>query len=538
MTMVPRVADRMAATLFQSGIRHAFGMPGGEVTTLIDGLERAGISFVLTRNETAAAMMAAGTCLEAKRPGLLVTTIGPGLANAINGIADSMQERAPLVVISGTIEEKLRGRYTHQVVDHRQLLAPVVKASFEVSGETASAVVARAIRLAMTHPRGPVHIDLSPSLAAAASKEACDGSFVSLRSAAPDPADPLLQAVRARIGAAIRPVILAGHDAVRDPLAATFTELADQFQIPVVTTYKAKGLIDESHPLSIGSAGLSPLADEQILPLLQRADLVLMLGYDPIEMRAGWLDPVGDDSRIIELGPHHDHGMHTAGLRVEGAPVGLLNAILSGAQPKALWPEGEAKGVRDRLRDAFEGPAGWGPHQIFKGLREHLPQDALVSVDSGAHRILLSQIWRSARPFGLAQSSGWCTMGSAIPLAIGRKLSHPDSRVVAVLGDGGLEMTLGELGTLRDQGLALTVLVLQDGSLELIGQKQDQAGLLRRAVAMGRTDYAAIARSFGGQGFQVTSETELAIALRSAADLNGFSLIVCEIADHGYAGWI
>lgn len=384
----------------------------------------------------------------------------------------------------------------------------------------------------------PVHIDLSPSLAAAASKEACDGSFVSLRSAAPDPADPLLQAVRARIGAAIRPVILAGHDAVRDPLAATFTELADQFQIPVVTTYKAKGLIDESHPLSIGSAGLSPLADEQILPLLQRADLVLMLGYDPIEMRAGWLDPVGDDSRIIELGPHHDHGMHTAGLRVEGAPVGLLNAILSGAQPKALWPEGEAKGVRDRLRDAFEGPAGWGPHQIFKGLREHLPQDALVSVDSGAHRILLSQIWRSARPFGLAQSSGWCTMGSAIPLAIGRKLSHPDSRVVAVLGDGGLEMTLGELGTLRDQGLALTVLVLQDGSLELIGQKQDQAGLLRRAVAMGRTDYAAIARSFGGQGFQVTSETELAIALRSAADLNGFSLIVCEIADHGYAGWI
>jgi acetolactate synthase-1/2/3 large subunit len=129
-------------------------------------------------------------------------------------------------------------------------------------------------------------------------------------------------------------------------------------------------------------------------------------------------------------------------------------------------------------------------------------------------------------------------MGSAIPLAIGRKLSHPDSRVVAVLGDGGLEMTLGELGTLRDQGLALTVLVLQDGSLELIGQKQDQAGLLRRAVAMGRTDYAAIARSFGGQGFQVTSETELAIALRSAADLNGFSLIVCEIADHGYAGWI
>jgi acetolactate synthase-1/2/3 large subunit len=216
----------------------------------------------------------------------------------------------------------------------------------------------------------------------------------------------------------------------------------------------------------------------------------------------------------------------------------LLKAILSGAQPKTLWSEGEAKGVRDRLRDAFDGPSAWGPHTIFRGLDEHLPKDALVSVDSGAHRILLSQMWHSAQPFGLAQSSGWCTMGSAIPLAVGRKLTHPERRVVAVLGDGGLEMTLGELGTLRDQGLAVTVLVLQDGSLELIGQKQDQAALARRAVAMGRTDYARIAGAFGGQGFKVTSEEELAAALLASQELKGFSLIVCEIADHGYAGWI
>ena len=538
MTTTPRVADRMAATLFQSGIRHAFGMPGGEVTTLLDALECAGIQFVLARNETAAGMMAAGTCLDAKTPGLLVTTIGPGLANAVNGIADAMQERTPLIVISGTIEDHLRGRYTHQVIDHRRLLAPVVKASFEISAQTASAVMARAIRLAMTHPCGPVHIDLSPSLAATPTSEASASAFVPSQPVRPDPQDPLLHEVRARLAAAKRPLILAGLDALRDPQSACFPALAEHFGIPIITTYKAKGLIDERHPLAIGAAGLSPLADGEILPLLQRAELVVMLGYDPIEMRAGWLDPVADSARIIELGHGHDHGMHVAGLRIEGPPVSLLQAALAGQAPHALWPEGEAASVRDTLREKFRGPGHWGPHQIFEVLEASLPRDALMSVDSGAHRILVSQSWHCALPYGLAQSSGWCTMGSAIPLAIGRKLSHPARRVVALLGDGGLEMTLGELGTLRDQGLAVTVLVIQDGSLELIGQKQDQAGLVRRGVDMGRTDYAQIAQAFGGTGFRVTSDSELAQALKASADHDGFSLVVCEIADHGYGGWI
>jgi acetolactate synthase-1/2/3 large subunit len=164
--MAERVADTMGRALRAAGMRFAFGMPGGEVVTLVDGLERAGIRFVLARHETAAAMMAAGAALSDGAPGLLVTTLGPGLANAVNGIADAAQERMPLLVLSGVVERTVRARYTHQIVDQAAMLRPLVKASFEIEPEGAAATVRRALALALTPPFGPVHLVVSPAVAA------------------------------------------------------------------------------------------------------------------------------------------------------------------------------------------------------------------------------------------------------------------------------------------------------------------------------------------------------------------------------------
>ncbi|MGO7042293.1 thiamine pyrophosphate-binding protein [Rhizobium acaciae] len=168
-TNVSRVADIVAKTLHAHGVRHAFGVPGGEVVTLIDGLEKAEISFNLARHETSAAIMAAGASAISGRPELLVTTVGPGLANAVNGIADALQERVPLIVVSGIVDRGTRARYTHQVIDHTQLLRPIVKASFEIEPESAASTIARALTIATTEPMGPVHLDLSPMVAALAS---------------------------------------------------------------------------------------------------------------------------------------------------------------------------------------------------------------------------------------------------------------------------------------------------------------------------------------------------------------------------------
>src|SRR4051794_11066019 len=166
--MTDRVADVVAQVLRRAGVEWAFGMPGGEVVTLVDGLQAAGIRFVLARNETAAAMMAAGNATVRGAPGLLVTTLGPGLANGINGIADAAQERIPLIVISGVVERSIRTRYTHQIIDHAAMLRAVVKASFEIEPEGAAETVLRALAIATTAPFGPVHLDISPVTAALA----------------------------------------------------------------------------------------------------------------------------------------------------------------------------------------------------------------------------------------------------------------------------------------------------------------------------------------------------------------------------------
>jgi acetolactate synthase-1/2/3 large subunit len=493
------VADHVAATLRRAGIRFAFGMPGGEVVALVDALERSGIRFVLARNETAAAIMAAGTSTIGGAPGLLVTTLGPGLANAVNGIADAWQERVPLLVLSGVVDHAQRGRYTHQVVDHRALLAPLVKGSFEIEAEGAGATVERALRLAMSAPAGPVHLDLSPAVAAAPATAPSDATLP-VASASPmprfDPQDPVIATVRERFLAARRPLVLAGLDAVREGAGPALARLADR-GVPVLTTYKAKGILDERHPSSLGAAGLSPLADRILQEAMTQADCILLAGYDPVEMRQGWLDPFPHAAFVAELGGHGSHAMHRASLRLDGPAGPLLEAVAAEESPSG-WPPGALSTVRQDLASAFRAPSGWGPHAVFETLAEHAP-DATLTLDSGAHRILLSQMWQARRPLTVLQSTGWCTMGAAIPLAVGASLADPDRRVVAVLGDGGLEMTLGELGTVRDQALPLTILVLQDHSLALIALKQQAAGLAAAGVALGATDYTAIACAFGGR---------------------------------------
>ena len=531
-----RVADSVACCLAAAGVRHAFGMPGGEVVALIDALAAAGISFILARHETAAAIMAAGAAAVTGTPGLLVTTLGPGLANAVNGIADAAQERTPLLVISGVVERGIRARYTHQILDHAALLRPLVKASFEIEAEGAAAVVARAIALAMAPPCGPVHLDLSPTVAAAPDRPPASPT-VAASTATPriDPADPAIADIRRLVSISRRPVLIAGFEAARTGAGDALTRIADQHGIPVLTTYKAKGVIDERHPAALGAAGLSPAADCILLELLARADLVLLAGYDPIEMRQGWLEPFPPAAPVIELSAvPPDHGMHRVDRRLLG-PVGpLLEAIFASLPSRVLWPKGEPGAALGQLAARFAGPAGWGPHAVFRELAATLPSDTTVTVDSGAHRILFSQMWQARRPLEVLQSAGFCTMGAALPLAIGVQAAEPGRTVVAVLGDGGLEMGMGELGTLRDQGLRVILVVLQDACLALIELKQRQAGLSQLGVTLGRTDLPAVARAFGGAGAEVASAEELHAALVEALAAPGFSVIACSISADSY----
>lgn len=535
--VTPRVADIVARTLHAHGVRHAFGMPGGEVVTLIDGLEASGIAFHLARHETAAAIMAAGASAMTQNPELLVTTVGPGLANAVNGIADAAQERVPLIVISGIVDRPTRARYTHQVIDHAQLLQPLVKASFEIEPESASSTVARALALAMTAPMGPVHLDLSPATAAAVSPSLNVISPPKLLKPAVTTSDPAVHAVSERIGRAQRPLIVAGLDAVRDHADSALQHLAETVGAPVITTYKAKGIIPENHPLSLGGAGLSPLADQILLNMVRASDLVLLVGYDPIEMRLGWLDFVEDPAKLVEISnTAPDHGMHHADTRIQAAPRSFLQALTSMQAERQTWTAGEPAAVKSELARLFASNGSWGPHVIIEALNVAAGQEAIVTVDSGAHRILLSQKWVAPHAMSLLQSAGFCTMNAALPLAIGAKVADPLCPVFAVMGDGGLEMGIGELATLRDLNLPIIIVLFQDRSLALIALKQASASLKSVGVTLGETDFATVARGFGGYGVNVENCDEFRTELGAAREREGFTLIACRFDASAYDG--
>jgi len=529
-----RVADTVALTLHAHGVRHAFGMPGGEVVTLVDALGAAGVRFLLVRGETAGAIAAGGLGVLTDTPGVLVTTIGPGLANAVNGIADAAQERAPLIVLTGVVDRPIRALYTHQILDQAALLRPLVKGSFEIEPKSAQATVRRAIALALTPPMGPVHLDLAPGIAALPDPAPQAAIAPAPRTVLPAPnrADPALADLRARLADAAQPLIVAGFEAARAGAGGAVAALARATGAPVITTYKGKGLVDEAHPLSLGAAGLSPKADAALLPLAREADLVLCVGYDPIEMRPGWLDPFTEAAHLVEIGAAPvDHGMHRVDERIVGPITPILEALAWRLSARSDEPSGPVAQAQEALAEAFaeKATAGFGPHAVFRTLAEALPESATVSVDSGAHRILLSQLWNAPRPLSLIQSAGWCTMGPALPLAMAARLARPDAPAIAVIGDGGLEMTLGELGTLRDERLPVVVLVLQDRSLALIELKQAQAGLVRAGVGLGATDYAAVAHAFGGRGWSVSTEEDLRAALAEALAGDTFGVIAAQV---------
>ena len=533
-----RIADLVAQTLANFGAKRAFGMPGGEVLTVIDALNAAGVKFVLARNENWAAIMAAGASVASDHaPGVLVTTLGPGLANAVNGIADASQEHVPLIVIAGVVDHNVRHRYTHQVIDHSAVLRPLVKGCFEVETAGAAATVARAVTIAMSAPMGPVLIEIAPGTAKETAGESEQPrqppSLVRPTLAS---GDTSLADLRAQLHKAVRPLLIAGWDAARTGAAGALTKLAEQRAIPVITTYKAKGVIPESHALALGAAGLSPLADKHLLPLVKAADTIILAGYDPIEMRQGWLDPFDKNAQIIEIAEKTpDHGMHHTTVSVEGNIAEILRELTpQSADKNKSWPKGEPQAVKQAITEAFAPTDSWGPHAVIASLEKRLTPETTVTVDSGAHRILLSQLLKIERPLGLLQSAGFCTMGPALPLAAGVKSILPQERAIAVLGDGGMEMVLGELATLRDEALPIVLIVFQDESLALIELKQRQSKLSDAGVRLGPPAFEDIAPACGGNGVRVTSLPEFEQALDTALGAATFTLIVCTTKASDY----
>jgi len=559
-------AQVLAQRLYDAGCRFAFGIPGGEVLALMNALDDAGVRFVLTRHETSAGFMAQGVAHVHGVPGVLLATVGPGVANTVNAVVSALQDRVPLIVLTGCHDGNQTASYTHQIFDHQAVLRPITKASFRLDSGNAAVLIDKALRIAIQGRPGPVHIDVPIPVAKSVTTGPEPPALQAVAPMAPA-MGPLLEAARSALQQARRPLLVVGIDVVNQDCAGDVRRFLTAHPMPVVSTYMGKGVVDECHPLSLGGAGLSPKADEILGRAVRAADVVVLAGYDPIEMRLGWRSPFATDATVIDIvAEPNAHDMHHSTYTFVGHIGEALKTLSwddrvasdtsgdsvataqtssqadAGAEFGEIWQEpGSATLIADvsaaieqQRRDARA--SDWGPAAAIMALADAIPDEAFVTVDTGAHRILLSQLWRCRLPRRLLQSTGLCTMACAVPLAAGAAaaLDAPENTVVAVVGDGGLEMALGELATLRDNRLPVVVIVLDDRSLALIEMKQRQAGLRNLGVDFGPptgadtdrekgekggfagTDYVAIAEAFNGTGRRVRSAPELKRAIADA----------------------
>ncbi len=541
-------AEIIGKRLYRAGCRRAFGIPGGEVLVLMDGLRKSGIEFVLTKHENCAGFMAEGGFHSDGAPGILVATLGPGVTNAVNVVANAFQDRVPLIFLSGCVDDLETLTYTHQVLDHSELLKSITKASIKVVDGAVDIAIDKALAIALDGQPGPVHVDLPISLAGKSQPTAdvpAEGNMIvrnmPSQSTPADGAD--LETARNWLREAKRPLLIAGVDVLNQHVENAVAEFARDFRIPLITTYKAKGVLPEDDPLALGGAGLSPLADEQLLQLVRESDLIILAGYDPIEMRVGWRNPWDEGARVLEFcAVPNTHYMHRASLSFIGDVGEGLKTLRKGVSANSVWKNGEPEKVRSELKSIFPGTGTsetnevWGPAAVIEVVRKTLPRNGVATVDSGAHRILLSQQWECYEARGLLQSTALCTMGCAVPLAIGFRLNSTERPVVAFVGDAGMEMVLGELATLRDLKLPVVIIVFVDECLTLIELKQRNSRLPNLGVDFGATDFPAVAEALGGIGRWVSNRDELREGLDGAFERETFSLLACKIGERVYDG--
>ncbi len=529
-------ADMLAQTLAKNGCKRAYGIPGGEVLAIIDAFDRAGIEFILIKHENSGGFMAEGGWHADGFPPVLVATIGPGVANAVNVVANAMQDRVPLIFVTGCVDGAEAETYTHQVFDHAQMLRPITKASFLGTTSTCGLIAQKAITISQEPQAGPVHLDIPVSVAESAATEDLHVGPSPKPVIAPVKGNVFDEAAKA-LENAQNPVALLGVDAVNEEAGSEIRNFCEKFNIPVIASYKAKGLINDTSPLSFGGVGLSPKADKIIMPVLENADVILLLGYDPIEMRIGWRNPWAKDKTVIEITPiARTHGMQHVSHTLRGSLAPTLAQLDNSMSVKRDGISSDMTKARDELRAMFKATSDFGPDRVFETLREVSPDNTVITADSGAHRILLSQMWPCHHPRGMMQSSALCTMACAVPLAGGYKQASPNTPVIAFVGDAGMEMGLGELATLREHKIPIIICVLVDESLTLIEMKQRASQRPNLGVDFTGSDFPTVANALGGHGVWVDNVEDLKREAKAGFERDTFTLLACRIGRKSYDG--
>jgi acetolactate synthase I/II/III large subunit len=523
-------SDLLVAALKNEGVDRIFGVPGEENLDVIESLRRSNIELVVMRHEQAAAFMAATYGRLTGKPGVCLSTLGPGALNFSTGAAYALLGAMPMILITGQkgILSSKQARF--QIVDVVSSMTPLTKAARQiVSTKTIPTIVREAFRIAQQERPGPVHLELPEDIAA---EEVPDVPLVP-----PHPIDipvahpAALDRAAAMIVEAARPLIMVGAAASRPRLADALSDFVRRIGIPFFNTQMGKGAVAGGSKLYMGTAALSER--DYIHLAIDQADLIISIGHDTVEKPPFIMGRGGP--KVIHIGyiPATVEEVFFPNAEIVGdvgPSLGLLADRLEGRlkNASALLP------LRDKILThladrATESRFPLTPQRIVHDVREVMPEDGVVCLDNGMYKIWFARNYRTRVANTLLLDNALATMGAGLPSAMMASLLYPNRRVLAVCGDGGFMMNSQELETAVRLRLNLVVLIIQDNAYGMIRWKQGIDNFADWGLTFGNPDFVKYAEAYSAKGMPIETADGLAPALENAFRAGGVHLIAVPV---------
>ncbi len=527
----------LCEALMREGVELLYGYPGGAIMPFYDALTSyPTLRHVLVRHEQAAAHAADGYARATGKAGVCVATSGPGATNLVTGLATAFMDSTPVVAITGQVARPFIGRDAFQETDVIGVTQPITKHNFLVRNvEDLADVVHEAFRLALGGRPGPVLIDVPKDVQFAKtlyhpSKAVSARDYFSV-TPAPQPTAAAIAQAAQLVATASRPLIMAGHGII---LSHAYDELrlfAEKAGIPVITTLLGLSGFPETHPLAIGMPGMHGPA--HVNKAIGMADLIIGVGLRFDDRVTGKVSEFAPHARIvhIDIDAAEMHKVKIAAVPIVADAKTALAALGRAVEPadQSAWlaeirsweAQNNERALHIKRTDEYPTPI-----DILDAIRAATGGNAIVISDVGQNQMWTARHYTWTRPNSYITSGGLGTMGFALPAAMGVKMGIPDAPVWAVVGDGGIQMNIQELATLRQQGIAVKVAIMNNGYLGMVRQWQQFFHARNYSgTPITGPDYVKLADAYGLLGMCVTRREDVAAAVRKAMETEGTVII-------------
>lgn len=530
-------SDLLLQSLVREEVQVVFGYPGGAIMPAYDALTRESrLRHVLVRHEQAAAHAAEGYARVTGRAGVCIVTSGPGATNLVTGIADAMMDSVPLVCITGQVPSPLLGTDAFQETDVIGVTLPITKWSYQVTkaSEIASSV-AKAFRIAQEGRPGPVVLDITKDALTGLAYPTHSTHSTTRAVSKPDPAR--IEAAADLLNNAERPFIIVGHGVLIAKGERELREVVERSGIPVATTLMGLSAFPTSHPKNVGLVGMHGNYAPNILT--NRADVILAIGMRFDDRVTGRVKDYAKNAKIIhiDVDPSEIGKIVRTEMGIVSDAKSALSALIPHLKPRNLeeWLaefDNAYKAEYHQVieRDLFPNSPDISMPEVIHELSQASKGDAVVVTDVGQHQMFAARYYKFKHPDSFVCSGGLGTMGFCLPAALGVALGQKDRPILAIVGDGGFQMTMQELGTIRQERAPIKIILLNNSYLGMVRQQQDMFFEGRHSqVDLENPDFIKIAEAFRIQGREVHAREDLAGAIREMMESEGPYLLEVKV---------